>query len=279
MKFLNPKTWFYPSGKKKFWEVILLIAFIFFFYGPLLYTFMLAFANKYEFPNIFPSEFGFQWWKYVLNQPSLVKSILLSFEFAFATTFLSMIICLPAAYVLARYNFPGRRLVMFSFLLGNAFPKIGIYTAMAIVFYKINLMGTFTGVLLVHMIEAMMMMVWLPTGAFRNVPKQQEEAARDAGAGPLRTFWYITLPTAWPGIAVACMFAFIASLGESTGTLLIGLPYYRTMTVEMYGVILDYPATAGAVFSIILILPNLLILILMRKYLGADTIARGYKMS
>ena len=278
MSFLNPKRWYHSLGKRRFYEALLLIVFILFFYGPLLYTFMLAFANKYEYPSIIPSQFGFQWWTYVLNQPTLVKSIGLSFEFAFATTFISMIICLPAAYVLARYNFPGRKMVMFSFLLGNAFPKIGIYTSMAIVFYKMNLMGTFTGVLLIHLIECMMMMIWLPTSAFRNVPANQEEAARDAGAGPLRTFWYVTLPTAWPGIAVAAMFAFIASLGESTGTLLVGLPYYRTMTVEMYGVILDYPSTAGAVFSLILIAPNLALLLLMRRYLGADTLARGYKM-
>jgi putative spermidine/putrescine transport system permease protein len=50
------------------------------------------------------------------------------------------------------------------------------------------------------------------------------------------------------------------------------------MTVEMYGVILDYPSTAGAVFSLILIAPNLALLLLMRRYLGADTLARGYKM-
>lgn len=278
MSFLNPKRWFYTLGKKRFFEFLFLVLFLLFFYGPLLYTFLLAFANKYEFPNIIPAEFGFKWWGYVLSQPTLVRSIGLSFLFAFATTFVSMIICLPAAYVLARFNFPGRKAVMFSFLLGNAFPKIGIYTSMAIVFYRINLMGTFTGVLLIHLIECMMMMIWLPTSAFKNVPVQQEEAARDAGAGPLRTFWYITLPNAWPGIAVAALFAFIGSLGENTGTLLVGLPYYRTMPVEMYGVILDYPSTAGAVFSLILIAPNLLLLLLFRKYVGGETLARGYKM-
>ena len=75
------------------------------------------------------------------------------------------------------------------------------------------------------------------------------------------------------------MFTFIASLGENQGTLLVGLPKYRTMPVEMYGVILDYPATAGAVFALILIIPNLILLLLMRKYVGPETLARGYKMN
>lgn len=265
-------------GKKSFGEIIILLLFMLFFYGPLLYSFLLAFANKYTNTDIIPSEFGFQWWQYILEQPTLVKSIGYSFLFAFVSTAASLVICIPAAYVLARFKFKGRRLVMFSFLLGNAFPKIGMYTSMGIIYYKIGLMGTFVGVLLVHMLVTMMQMIWLPAGAFRSVPIHQEEAARDAGAGPVRTFFSVTLPMAWPGIAVAAMYAFIGSLGENVGTLMVGLPQYRTMMTEMYGIILDFPTTAGAVFALIIIIPNLLLLLLMRKYIGAETLAKGFKM-
>lgn len=278
MKFLNPKRLYHTMGRKRFFEWVILMAFITFFYGPLLHLFMLAFANKYQVPAVIPQEFGFQWWEYVFKQKSLVSSISLSFIIAFITTILSLIICLPAAFVLARFNFKGRKLVMLSFLIGNAFPRIGLYTSIGIVYYKFNLMGTFLGVLLIHMLGSMMLMIWLPAGAFRSVPREQEEAARDVGAGPIRTFWHVTLPMAWPGIAVAAMFTFIASLGENQGTLLVGLPKYRTMPVEMYGVILDYPATAGAVFALILIIPNLILLLLMRKYVGPETLSKGYKM-
>ena len=167
---------------------------------------------------------------------------------------------------------------MLLFLVGNAFPKIGMYTSIGIIYYRIGLMGTFLGVLLIHRLGTMMQMIWLPAGSFRSVPRHQEEAARDAGAGPIRTFFHVTLPIAWPGIAVAALYAFIGSLGESVGTLMVGLPNYRTMMTEMYGVILDFPATAGAVFSLIIILPNLLLLLLMRKYIGADTMSKGFKM-
>jgi putative spermidine/putrescine transport system permease protein len=278
MGMMTPRRMYYAMGRKRFWEYLLLVGFLLFFYGPLLHMFMLAFANKYEMPAVVPQEFGFKWWMYVLSQPTLVSSVSLSFLIAAITTGLSMLICLPAAYVLARYDFPGRRAVMFSFLLGNAFPKIGIYTSIGIIFYRIGLMGTFPGVLVIHLLGGMMMMIWLPTNAFRSVPRQQEEAARDAGAGPIRTFLHVTLPMAWPGIAVAAMFAFIGSLGENQGTLLVGLPKYRTMPVEMYGVILDYPATAGAVFALILLIPNVLLLMLMRKYVGPETLSKGFKM-
>lgn len=278
LSFLRPRHIVQTLGKRKFLEVILLMVFLLIFYGPLFYTLILAFAGQFNYPDVLPKTWSVQWWRYVLKQPSLVRSMIYSFQFAIASVFLSLLICLPAAYVLSRYKFTGRRLIMFAFLIGNAFPKIGMYTSMGIIYYKIGLMGTFLGVLLIHMLGSMMQMIWLPAGAFRSVPVQQEEAARDVGAGPLRTFFHVTLPMAWPGIAVACMFAFIESLGESVGTLMVGLPHYRTMMVEMYGVILDYPATAGAVFSILLIMPNLLLIIVMRKYIGAETMSKGYKM-
>ena len=265
-------------GRKRFRELIILFVFMLFFYGPLLHALILAFANTYGPTDIIPSDFGFHWWNYVLKQPNVAKAIFYSFLFAFSSTAASLVICIPAAYVLARYKFRGRKLIMFSFLIGNAFPKIGMYTSMGIIYYKIGLMGTFFGVLLVHLLGTMMQMIWLPAGAFRSVPKSQEEAARDVGAGPVRTFFSVTLPIAWPGIAVATMHAFIGSLGESVGTLMVGLPQYRTMMTEMYGVILDFPATAGAVFALIIVIPNLILLFIMRKYISADNMARGFKM-
>lgn len=167
---------------------------------------------------------------------------------------------------------------MLSFLLTNAFPKIGIFISIGVLFYKYNLMGTLAGVVIIHMINSMMFMVWLPSSSFRTVHPQQEEAARDVGAGPVRTFFKVTLPMAMPGIAVATLYTFLGSMEEAQGTLLVGLGQLKTMPVEMYGIILDYPGQAGAVFAILLIIPSLVLIFLMRKYIGPDAIAGGFKM-
>jgi putative spermidine/putrescine transport system permease protein len=91
MKFLNPKRWYYLMGRRKFTEFLILVAFIAFFYGPLLHMLMLAFANKYEVPHVLPTELGLKWWEYMFKQRSLVSSISLSFTIAFITTGLSLI--------------------------------------------------------------------------------------------------------------------------------------------------------------------------------------------
>lgn len=197
-KMLNPKRFYHAVGRRKFLEFVLLAAFILFFYGPMINMLMLAFANEYQAPAILPQQWGFKWWAYVFSQKSLVSSITQSFIVAIITTGVSMVLCIPAAYSIARFKYPGRKMFMLSFLLTNAFPKLGIYTSIAVLFYKYNLMGTYTGVVIIHMINSMMFMVWLPSSAFRAVHRQQEEAARDVGAGPIRTFFKVTLPMAMP---------------------------------------------------------------------------------
>ena len=262
-KMLNPRRFYHAVGKKKFLEFILLAVFILFFYGPLLNMLMLAFANEYTAPAVLPQEWGLKWWKYIFAQDSLVSSIVQSFIVAIVTTLVSMLLCIPAAYSIARFKYRGRKVFMLSFLLTNAFPKLGIYTSIAVLFYKYGLMGTYVGVVLIHMINSMMFMVWLPASAFRSVHRQQEEAARDVGAGPIRTFFKVTLPMAMPGIAVATLYTFLGSMEEAQGTMLVGMAKIQTMPVAMYGIVLDSSAV---------------LIFLMRKYIGPEAIAGGFKM-
>ena len=184
----------------------------------------------------------------------------------------------PAAYALGRFNFKGKKIFLLSFLLSNAFPKMGLYISIGVIFYRLNLMGTLPGVVLIHVLNSLMFMTWIPANAFRSIHSQQEESARDAGAGPVRTFFSITLPMAMPGIIVASVFTFLGSLEESQGTLLVGFPQIKTMPVELYGVIMQYPITAGPVLSLLLIIPTIVILVALRKYVGPEAIAKGYNM-
>lgn len=278
-KMLNPKRFYHAVGKRKFLEFILLAAFILFFYGPMLNMLMLAFANEYSVPAVLPQAWGFKWWRYVFSQDNLVSSIAQSFIVAIITTLVSMALCIPAAYSIARFKYRGRKLFMLSFLLTNAFPKLGIYTSIAVLFYRYNLMGTYTGVVIIHMINSMMFMVWLPASAFRSVHRQQEEAARDVGAGPIRTFFKVTLPMAVPGIAVATLYTFLGSMEEAQGTMLVGMAKIQTMPVAMYGIVLDSSAVqVGAVFAILLIIPVAVLIFALRKYIGPEAIAGGFKM-
>ena len=269
---MSPRRMYHMMGRGGFFSFLVLAAFSLFFYLPLANLAMLAFAERYEVPAILPQQFGLRWWQFVFGQDSLVASIMTSLVLALVVTAVSLLICVPAAYALARYEFRGKRIFMFSFLLSNAFPKIGLYVAIATIFYRLHLMGTFTGVVIIHVLNSLMFMTWIPMNAFRSIHRQQEESAQDAGAGPLRTFLSISLPMAKPGIIVASLFTFLGSMEEAQGALLVGFPQVKTMPVELYGVIMEYPTTAGPVLSLILMLPTLVILFVSRRMLGAGTL-------
>jgi putative spermidine/putrescine transport system permease protein len=270
--------WFWAiAGMRRALALGAFLALAAFILGPLLTLLVWAFAGAWLFPNLLP-EFSLKWWYYVLGNADVVKAIRMSVLSAPIATVASAVICVPAAYAFARLEFPGRRLLLLSFLSANAFPKIGLYVSIATLFYRLDLMDTFAGVVLVQMINTLLFLIWIPTGTFRGISRTLEEAARDVGAGPLRTFFQITLPIALPGLIVAAMFAFLAAFDEAQGTLIVGTPNHMTMPVMMYTLVLSYPQPVGAVFSVLLSLPSLVFLLLAQRYLRAGYLAAGYSL-
>ncbi|MEC0126971.1 ABC transporter permease [Paenibacillus pabuli] len=271
--------WYWKHvGPRRIIEFVLLTVFAVFFAGPLVNLLVLAFSEKWNYPDILPQVWGFKWWEFVLAKDDIVSSISLSFLIATLVTLLSIVVCIPAAYAFARLQFPLKRMFLFSFLLTHAFPKMGLYVSIAVLFYRIGLMNTLLGVVLIHMINVLMFMTWIPTSAFRNVHRAQEESARDVGASPFKVFRSITLPMAMPGILVASIFTFLNSLDEAQGTFLVGIPDYKTMPIVMYSIISDFPSSAGAVFSIILTLPTIILLVAAQRLVSADVLASGFQM-
>ncbi len=257
---------------------VFVVALLVFMVGPIVWLAIRAFSGTWRYPQLLPSEWTVQWWRSVFDDKNLANSIKLSFEFAPVVTIASAVICLPAAYAFSRFNFPGRKTLLISLFATNAFPKIGLYISMAGVFYSLNLMGTFLGVVIVQLIGTIVFMTWIPTAAFSAIPRSLEEAARDVGAGPLRVFFRVTFPLAAPGIFVAMILSFLASFDEAQGTFLVGIPNYITMPTEMYTLVLNYPEQAAAVFSILLAIPSVLLMSLARKHVMGGKLAEGFQI-
>lgn len=271
-------VWFWNARElRRAIGVILVLALGAFLLLPLLTLILWAFAETWRYPNVIPQQWSLRWWDWVFHNGDVGTAIFYSLITAPVVTLLSGIICLPAAYSFSRLQFPGKRVFFISLLAANAFPKFGIYISIATLFFELNLINTYWGVVFVQMINTLVVMTWIPAAGFDAVSRELEEAARDAGAGPLRVFWRITLPLAMPGIIVAGILAFLAALDEAQGTLLVGAPRIITMPVLMYSLVANYPEPVGAIFSILLSIPSLILLILARKFLIAGYLAAGFK--
>ena len=248
---------------------IVLAAMAIFILGPLLVMTLWAFENDWTGDSLFPTSWTFRWWPDVWNLTGITDSVKLSLETAAVVMICSTVLCLPAAYAFARYKFFGREALLLAFLASNAFPKFGLYITILTFFYQINFMQTFQGIVAIQMVETLLFMIWIPATAFQNIDRSLEEAALDVGCSKFGTFMRITLPLAAPAIAVAMLLAFVAALDESQGTLLVGLPHYKTMPLIMYDAVNSYSQPEGAVFALMLSIPSLLLLAV------AQFLARG----
>ena len=244
---------------------------------PLLVVGTWAFTNVWRYPSVVPQEFGLRYWEATLARADVWTSITMSLRLAATVTLISAAICLPAAYAFARLDFPGRNILFFSFLAGQAFPKFGLLVAIAGIFLNLNLIGTFTGVVLIQLVGTLLFMIWIPVAAFQSVDRRMEEAARDVGASPLRVFWSITLPQAGPTIAAAVLLSFVGTFYETEGAWLIGAPQIRTLPVLMISFINNQPVIQyGAVLSVILWVPSFVALLFARRVIGSGSFARGF---
>ncbi|MDQ0029410.1 ABC transporter permease [Arthrobacter bambusae] len=255
--------------------VVLMVVFIL---GPLLWLGVRAFAGNWTFPHLLPDDWTLRWWQVVINDGALGIAVQNSLFFAPLTVLVSAIICLPAAYAFARFEFPGRRFFLISLFATNAFPKMGLFVTLAALFYALNLMNSVLGILVVHVLGTVVFMTWIPAAAFAAVPRNLEEAARDAGASKLRVFASVTLPMALPGIIVAAVMSFLASFDEAQGTYLVGAPAFMTMPTQMYSLVLNYPTQVAAVFSILLAIPSVALMLAAHKHILGGQLAEGFQI-
>jgi len=257
---------------------IFVVFMVLFILGPLLWLAIHAFVTNWTFPNLWPDGWTMRWWTTVFSDPALGAAVQNSLVISPIVVLCSALICLPAAYAFARYDFFARRTFLVGLFATNAFPKMGLFATLASLFYALNLMNTVVGIVIVQIIGTVVFMTWIPAAAFAGVPRSLEEAARDAGASKIRVFFTISLRMALPGILVAAVMSFLASFDEAQGTYLVGAPQYFTMPTEMYTLVLNYPKQVAAVFSILLSIPSVVLMLAARKHIMGGQLAEGFQI-
>jgi ABC-type spermidine/putrescine transport system permease subunit II len=243
-------------------------------FGPLTNLVLWTVAEQWYFPHTFPARFGFSFWERVFRPTgNAFEALQYSIGIALLTVCFCGLLAIPAGYALARLALPARSLILLVFLLPQAFPNIPVHINIARVFYELNLHGTVTGVALVHTLHGMVYAVWIATAAFGAVDRALEEAARDIGAGPLRTFFTITLPSAFPGLVAASIFVFLESLDEFTGTYFVGAPEITTLPMLMFRAGMEGNYQIASITALVLLVPSVLFMLVVERFLRAEVLA------
>jgi molybdate transport system permease protein len=167
-----------------------------------------------------------------MTSPAAVDALLLSAR----TTAISMAIILlvgtPAAYVLARYDFPGKRIVNTLVDLPAVLPPSAAGIALLLAFGRVGLIGeqltafgitisfTTAAVVLAELFVATHFYVRQATVGFGQIERAIEEAALVDGGGPITVFLKVTIPLAFPALVAGAVTAWARALGEFGGTII-----------------------------------------------------------
>lgn len=173
-------------------------------------------------------------------------------------------------YVLGRYDFPGKKLVI-GFFVATVFLPKG-YTVIPIfeLISNMGLSGSLLGVTLAESGGAHVIFILLFAGYFGRLPQELEEAAIMDGASFVRVFWQVMLPLSGPVVATVIIMQFIASWNDFLLPLVLTLarPNLRTLSVGMYAFrgeyFTDWSGMAAA--ATIAIVPVILLFLFLQRY-------------
>jgi thiamine transport system permease protein len=188
----------------------------------------------------------------------LARVLWFTFWQAAASTALTLLIGLPAAYIYARYDFPAKGLlralttipfVLPTVVVGAAFITLlgprgvlndWLISAFDLARPPINLLNTLWIILLAHAFYNAAVVVRIVGGIWSNLDPRLGEAAAVLGASRWRRTWEVTLPLLTPSIAAASLLVFLFCFTSFGVVLILGGPRFATLEVEIYRQMVNY---------------------------------------
>lgn len=223
----------------------------------------------YQWPKSFlPTGISLEPFILFLTTDGVVQSFFNSLGAAGITVALSILLGAPAGYALARYNFWGKDSYRLLVLLTRAFPLAILALPLTVSFIRLGLYDTVIGVGLIHTVLALPFAALVTQGIFLGVPKELEEAAWVFGCTRLQAFFKVVAPLALPGLVATAVFAFVISWNEVFAASVLTVRN-RTLTAYLLTVLSESPMHYRFAGGLLLILPSVVFIFAVRRYLFA----------
>jgi multiple sugar transport system permease protein len=228
--------------------------------SPPIWIFVPTFEN---FQKVFA---GNQFLKYIEN----------SFVISGGSTFLALVLGLPAAYTIARHRQRGLAL---GILVARMAPHLSYVVPFFILFQKLGLIDTYVSMVFSHLVITLPMVVWIMIGAFEDVPRELEDAARIDGCSRWQVLTWISLPVCRAALATATILSFIFSWNNFIFALILTGPERRTLPVAVFNFIsgdeIDWGGLSAA--ATLITLPILILILFVQRYIVKGMTAGGLK--
>lgn len=194
----------------------------------------------------------------------------------------TLLVSAMAAYVLARFDFPGRQLIFYGFLAGLMFPVFLALVPLYFLVNNLNMLATYQGLILVYIAYSLPFTIFFLTAFFKTLPGELGEAAILDGANQYQIFFQIMLPLAKPGLVAMGIFNFLGQWNQFLLPLVL-MPaedkYLLSQGLYFLAVQQGYQNDYGALFAamVITMVPTLIVYVLFQRRLESGLTAGALK--
>lgn len=241
---------------------------------PVVYTLLGSFKTNAELTlggSFFPSQWQFSNYTYAFSKLNFGQYTINSIVLAILTVAFTLITSSMAAYVIARRNFPGKKVLTTAYLL-SMFVSVGSVALYPLynLLHKLGLTNSMVGLAL-QLTGGQAANIFMISGFVRNVPKELDEAAYIDGAGIFRVFYTIIVPAIKPILGVVALFAFRTAWNEFVTTQVFTMSNTSLRTLSVAVANLRYSANAAAEWHLmtagasIALIPMLIVYLLANR--------------
>ncbi|MBI1173109.1 ABC transporter permease subunit [bacterium] len=258
-----------------------------FIVGPFLPLIIQSLAFRWAWPDLMPGTWWMQQrgksaiplaWDYVLSPYSHIwEAAINTVAIGTTVTAICLVICLPAARVLARERFRGKGAFEFFLSLPLIVPEAAIGMALLMIFIRLGLAGSFFGIVIAHLIPTIPYMVRMLTAVYQGLGKDFEEQAMILGARPMQILFRVTLPMLLPGVVAGALFTFLVSTNIFLLTFFLGQGKIITLPTLLFAKISGGTLDASAAgITLVVTLPGIVLLLITERFIKEEAFGKGF---
>jgi multiple sugar transport system permease protein len=208
------------------------------------------------------------------------RSLWNSAQISLAALAINLLLGTPAAFIYARYTFPGKKLTFMFLILSPLVPAVALITPIYMLMQEAGLLGTKLAIILTHATRALPFTVLILSIFFRKMPEELFDAALIDGCSRSQLLLQVAMPLAAAPMAATGLFAFMLSYSEFMfAHALSGDAESRPVSVVMAALARN-PDVSWSLLNtgiFIAILPTLILVVLIWRYVLADLVSGSVK--
>jgi ABC-type glycerol-3-phosphate transport system permease component len=252
--------------------------------GPLYWVVMSSFKTRQEIilrsPTWFPREPTLESYRRLFTTTQYPVLLSNSAKVAVATTVITLVLSIGAAYGLYRLRVPGSGRIAGAVLLSYMIPGTLLIVPLYQVLTSISLLNNLWGLVLVNVAFTAPFCTWLMRGFIDAVPDDLDEAAALDGAGPVRTLLSVVMPLLAPGMATVSVYSFVYSWTEFVfASQFIISDANKTLPIGLKAIVGQYTVDWSLVMAatVFTMLPTVILFLFAGRYFVSGLISGASK--